>query len=223
MRLLFGIICILVLTQCCEEGDGGTHTLKGSIKHAILENNMSQVDIQATDRTCPFSPGIGCEQLRLDFKSDLDGTFDFSYESCCDVFADFNLSDSLKNIYGKCFRWDYQDLNDNEVQLGGCGREPHNTLMTVRESNYNFLVQFQPQLFLYFISKENPDLEFKMIEIEKLGIASDSLFNMNDFYDITELKDELEIKVTYANDSVIVQTLEYDYLEDCRREFTFDI
>ena len=223
MRLFLGIFSILFLSQCCNEGGGSTtHTLKGIVEHVLTQESISQADIRVSDRNCPFGPGTGCDQIRLDFNSDTEGQFDFNYESCCDAVVNFTLSDSLKDIHGRCFRWIYQDLNDNEVQLGGCDAF-NPTLMTERDKNYNFFVKFQPQLYLNFIMNENPDLEFKMIEIEKLGIAFDSLFNMNEYYDIMELKDELEIKVTYTNDSVIVQTLEYDYIEDCRKGFTFDI
>ena len=221
-RYLLVLFSSFLLVCCCDDdGEGNTHFLKGKIQHAISEDPIPDIVVNVDDRNCPFSFGASCKDLQYNIKSNTEGDFDFTYKSCCDAVVKFRLDDDMEKILGKCYRWKFQDLNNNQLQLGACGSEKN--LMTVRALDYNFLIEFQPQLFLRFIAKENPDLEFKMIEVEQLGIAQDSLNNINDFYDISKLKDELEIKVIYANDSIIIHTLEYDHLINCREEIAFEI
>ena len=106
--------------------------------------------------------------------------------------------------------------------MGGCDNI-RDQLQTVRETEYNFLVSFQPQLFVRFKPKEVEGLELQKIEVEKLGINADSLTFLTDVYDISALEDAVEIKLTYANDSTATQFLEYNYVESCNKEVTIDI
>lgn len=220
--LFFAFTCLLVFTQCCEESTSEevTHHCKGEVQHAITGDLLTDIDINVVDKICPFSIGTSCKSINFNKTTSEEGNFNFIYYSCCDVVVKFELSDSLEDVLGKCYRWEYEDLNENPVQIGGCSRDH---LMTVRGTKYNFLVTYQPQLFVRFKPKENEALELQKIEIESLGIVADSLTFLSDFYDISKLKDDMEVKITYSNDSIVTQFLEYDYVKNCNEEITIEI
>jgi len=225
MRVTLFSLCILLFIRCFSFNDGAdridTHFLNGTVEHAWTEDVLPDVTIRISDRNCPFSFGTGCDALRLETLSDALGKFDINYESYCDAIINFDLPDSLDYVYGRCSRWSFEDLSNNIVQLGGCGSQQN--LMTERDKNYDFLVRLQPQLYISFITNDNPDLEFENIEITKLGIETDSLFDLSGYFDISQLNDEIEIKITYTNGSIVMKNLGYDYLDDCIIGFDYDI
>ena len=222
MKNLFqAIFLCLFITGCCDGGlRDTTHFVKGKVENAITKEPMKNIEVNVKDLNC-FGHSTDCKGLDFSVFTGDEGEFEYDFDWCCNALNLFLLSDSIKDIQGKCFRWEYEDLNDNDLNLYRCYSA--SDLGTERGIYYDFVVLFQPELYISLIGNSNSKLELVDIKFDQLDVELNSKGNGGLIKDISEFKGELELQLIYSNDSIVTRFIEYDYFEKCSIRIEFEI